>query len=113
MAGLDPAICPRRMLGTMQGGWVYILTNKPHGVLYTGVTAQLRQRIWQHRQGTGGDFTARYRLTRLVHAEPHATILAAIQREKAIKHWSRAWKLALIEQANPGWDDLFNHLAME
>ena len=94
----------------MQGGWTYILTNRPHGTLYVGVTADLARRIWEHRQGLGSDFTRRYGLHRLVHAEAHETITAAIQREKNLKHWSRAWKVALIEEHNPGWDDLYDRL---
>jgi putative endonuclease len=95
----------------MQGGWVYILTNRPNGVLYTGVTADLPRRIWEHREGTASVFTKRYGLKRLVHAEPHETITMAIQREKNLKHWSRAWKVALIERDNPAWDDLYDRLA--
>ncbi|QTH20339.1 GIY-YIG nuclease family protein [Rhizorhabdus wittichii] len=89
------------------GGWTYIMTNRPRGVLYVGVTANLSARIWQHRNGTGSDFCQRYRLTRLVLAEPHATIGEAIVREKALKSWQRPWKIALIENANPHWQDLF------
>jgi len=111
MAGLDPAISFGCNLRRMQGGWVYIMTNRPHGTLYIGVTAHLRHRVWQHRQGVGAEFTTRYRLVRLAYAEPHATIRAAIQREKTLKHWSRAWKVALIERANPDWEDLFAQLA--
>ena len=94
----------------MQGGWACILTNRPHGTLYVGVTADLARRIWEHRQGLGSDSTKRYALHRLVHAEAHETITAAIQREKNLKHWSRAWKVALIEKHNPGWDDLYDRL---
>jgi putative endonuclease len=95
----------------MQGGWVCIL-NKPGGTLYTGVTADIARRIWQHRQGTGSQFTVRYRRHRLVLAEHHDTILAAIQRERNLKHWPRAWKVTLIEGANPAWDDLYDQPAM-
>ena len=87
-------------------GWVYILTNKPHGVLYTGVTADLPARLHQHRSGTGSKFAKRYNCTRLVYAESHERIEDAIAREKAIKDWSRLWKLRLIQEANPLWDDL-------
>ena len=91
----------------MRGGWTYILTNKPRGTLYTGVTADLPARIYQHRAGEGSSFCRRYNLTRLVLAEPHATIEEAIAREKALKEWRREWKVRLIEAANPAWDDLF------
>jgi putative endonuclease len=104
-------ICYDTVLTSMQGGWFYILTNKPQGTLYIGVTADLPRRLWQHRSGGGAAFTARYQLKRLVHAEHHESIIAAIQREKNLKHWPRAWKVALIERDNPGWDDLYDLLA--
>jgi len=93
-----------------RGGWTYIMTNKPRGVLYVGVTAQLPTRIVQHRDGKGSAFCRRYNLTMLVHAESHATIEEAIVREKALKAWKREWKVELIEAANPEWQDLFGHL---
>ena len=89
------------------GGWTYILTNKPCGVLYVGVTADLPARVMQHRAGTGSAFCRRYGLKRLVLAERHDSIEDAIMREKALKAWKRDWKIALIEAANPSWDDLF------
>ena len=92
----------------MRGGWVYIMTNRPRGVLYTGVTAVLPSRVWQHRNGEGSAFCKRYNLTRLVYAEQHASIQDAIAREKAIKAWKRAWKIELIEQSNPQWQDLWD-----
>ena len=94
-----------------KGGWVYILTNKPHGVLYTGVTAQLAARIHQHRTGKGSEFAAKYRLKMLVYVERHDDIRDAIWREKAIKAWRRAWKIRLIEEANPDWRDFWDDLA--
>ncbi|RYD88281.1 MAG: GIY-YIG nuclease family protein [Sphingomonadales bacterium] len=90
-----------------QGGWTYIMTNKPRGVLYVGVTADLAARVHQHKLGEGSAFCRRYNLTQLVHAEEHATIDEAIAREKALKAWSRAWKIRLIEEGNPEWRDLF------
>jgi putative endonuclease len=93
-----------------KGGWTYIMTNRAFGVLYVGVTAQLPMRIHQHRMGTGSDFCSRYKLTRLVLVEPHATIEEAIAREKALKAWQRSWKIQLIESANPRWRDLWDDL---
>ena len=90
-----------------RGGYVYIMTNKRYGVLYTGVTADLAARVTQHRDGKGGAFTSNYRCTRLVYAEHHPTIEGAIAREKAIKAWQRMWKIEAIERQNPSWDDLF------
>ncbi|MEH6683134.1 MAG: GIY-YIG nuclease family protein [Qipengyuania sp.] len=88
--------------------WVYIMSNRRDGVLYIGVTADLSRRIVQHREGKGSAFCRRYGLTRLVYAEEHDSIEDAIAREKAMKAWKRAWKIELIEGANPGWDDLFD-----
>ena len=87
--------------------WVYIMSNRKDGVLYIGVTADLSRRIVQHREGKGSAFCRRYGLTRLVYAEEHDSIEDAIAREKAMKAWKRAWKIELIEGANPEWDDLF------
>ena len=94
----------------MAGGWVYIVTNKPNGTLYVGVTSDLSRRAWEHRQGMVEGFTKRYGLKRLVLAERHDDILAAIQREKNIKHWPRLWKLKLIAVSNPDWNDLYDQL---
>jgi putative endonuclease len=90
--------------------WIYIMTNRPNGTLYLGVTSDLTKREWQHREGLVDGFTKRYRLTRLVYAEPHPDISSAIQRERNMKHWPRTWKVRLILQHNPGWDDLYDHL---
>jgi len=94
----------------MQGGWTYIVTNRPNGVLYIGVTSNLSARMMQHRAGTGSALCRKYGLKRLVLAEHHESIVDAIAREKAMKAWKRAWKIRLIEEVNPDWDDLFDHL---
>jgi putative endonuclease len=91
----------------MKGGWVYIMTNKPGGTLYIGVAADIAARVAQHRAGEGSSFCRRYNLKRLVLAEPYPTIDEAIAREKALKEWQRAWKVRLIQESNPGWDDLW------
>lgn len=88
------------------GGWVYIVTNRPYGTLYVGVTADLARRAWEHREGVVDGFSKRYGLKRLVYAERHDDIRAATQRERNIKHWPRTWKVALVVRANPAWDDL-------
>lgn len=90
-----------------RGGHVYIMTNKRHGVLYTGVTSDLPLRATQHREGQGGGFTAKYNCTRLVYVEEYPTIEEAIAREKAMKAWKREWKIEAIEKQNPVWDDLY------
>ena len=94
----------------MRGGWTYIMTNRPRGVLYIGVTANLPARIWQHRNGEGSDFCFRYNLKRLVLAEQHDRIEEAIAREKAMKAWKRDWKIELVEQSNPHWVDLWDRM---
>jgi putative endonuclease len=91
-------------------GSVYIVTNRPNGTLYTGVTAVLPRRIFDHREGRGSIFTRRYKLTRLVWYEHHDDIRAAIQRESNLKHYPRAWKVRLILEMNPDWDDLYETL---
>jgi len=93
-----------------KGGWTYIMTNRPFGVLYVGVTSHLPARVDHHRRGVGSDFCRRYKLTRLVFAEQHATIQDAIAREKALKAWQRSWKVRLIEESNPQWRDLWDDM---
>jgi putative endonuclease len=95
----------------MRGGWVYILTNRPNGTLYVGVTSDLPRRIWEHREGLLDGFTKRYGLKRLVYVERYDDIGSAIQRERNLKHWPRAWKVKLILAANRQWDDLYGQLA--
>jgi len=95
----------------MRGGWVYIVTNRPNGTLYVGVTSDLARRIYEHREGLIDGFNKRYGLKRLVWYEHHAEIRDAIQRESTIKHWPRAWKVKLIHATNTAWDDLYDMLA--
>jgi putative endonuclease len=90
---------------------VYIMANKRNGTLYTGVTSNLPQRTWQHREGILKGFTTEHECTLLVWHEQHATMDAAITREKQIKAGSRKKKLALIEGLNPDWRDLFEGIA--
>ena len=91
--------------------FVYILATKRDGVFYTGVTSDLPKRLEQHRQGYFGGFTRKYGIHKLVWLEEHTDIREAIVREKAIKHWRRAWKIALIETANPEWKDLWDEIS--
>ena len=98
-------------MGSMRrGGHVYIMTNKPRGVLYIGVTAFIEARTFQHRSGTGSAFCRKYGLDKLVLVEIYPTIAEAIAREKAMKAWKRQWKIELIEASNPNWDDLTAHI---
>ena len=92
------------------GGWVYILTNKPNGTLYIGVTSKIGERIAQHRSKAVAGFTRDHGLERLVYLEAHDRIEDAIAREKALKHWRRAWKVRLIQSVNPDWRDLANDI---
>jgi putative endonuclease len=89
---------------------VYVLASRRNGTLYVGVTNDVRRRVWEHRTGVADGFTKRYGVHRLVYAEFHASIVEAIAREKQLKKWRRAWKLALIEEANPEWRDLYDDL---
>jgi putative endonuclease len=89
------------------GGYVYILTNRPFGRLYVGVTADLIARITAHRERRGAIHSKRYNLDRLVHYERFEDIREAIVREKALKKWLRLWKLRLISEHNPDWTDLY------
>ena len=91
--------------------FVYMMTNKPNGTLYIGVTKDLIRRVWEHRNHLSPGFTDRYNLERLVFMEPHDGAAAAIQREKNLKHWRRDWKIALIEKQNPEWRDLWDDIA--
>ena len=86
--------------------YVYIVTNRPRGVLYTGVTSDLERRIAEHKNRTVKGFTSRYNLDRLVWFEEAGSIAEAIVNEKKIKNRERAWKVALIEGLNPQWRDL-------
>ena len=86
---------------------VYILASQRNGTLYTGVTSDLIKRIWQHKTGAAEGFTRKHRIHSLVWFEQHLSMESAIQREKAIKEWNRAWKLRLIEETNPEWRDLY------
>ena len=95
---------------TKKKGSVYILSNTIRSVLYIGVTADLKKRIWRHRQGRGSKFTTKYKCTHLIYFEEHATILEAIEREKQLKNWNRAWKLELIRTVNPHLRDLWGDL---
>ena len=87
--------------------WVYMLASKRNGTLYTGVTSNLDDRVFQHKHDLIKGFTQRYGVHRLVWFEEHDDIRQAIAREKQIKGWNRAWKLRLIEKLNPDWKDLY------
>jgi putative endonuclease len=87
---------------------VYILASKRNGTLYIGVTSDLAKRIWEHKNNMVEGFTKRYGIHHLVWYELHENMESAIQREKRLKDWKRAWKLELIESGNSDWKDLYH-----
>ena len=89
---------------------VYIAASRPRGTLYVGVTSDVSRRMWEHREGLLPGFTRDYGIKLLVYLELHATMDAAITREKQIKKWRRAWKIELITSLNPDWEDLYLRL---
>ena len=91
----------------MRPSYVYILASKRNGTLYVGVTSDLVKRIWEHKSDVADGFTKRYHIHILVWYEEHASIQDAIQREKNIKEWKRAWKIELIQRSNSLWRDLY------
>jgi putative endonuclease len=90
--------------------YVYLLASRSRGTLYIGVTSDLPRRMWEHKTKATSGFTSRYGVDRLVWFEQHATAENAIQREKQIKEWRRAWKIELVETTNPHWVDLYPSL---
>ncbi len=90
--------------------YVYIMASRKNGILYIGVTNDLARRAYEHKQGLVDGFTKKYNVKKLVYAEAMEDVRAAIQREKTMKHWSRAWKISLIESQNPQWKDLYESL---
>ena len=93
--------------------WVYILTNRPNGVLYIGVTGGIDDRMERHLKGEGSIFAAKYKLKRLVYYEEFQFIEDALKREKQLKNWHRQWKINLIESENPNWENLWKPLSKE
>ena len=87
--------------------WVYILTNKPRGTLYIGVTNNLKRRVYEHKNEFINGFTKQYKLKKLVYFESYSYVYDALQREKTLKHWKRGWKIRLIEEFNAQWEDLW------
>jgi putative endonuclease len=94
----------------MSAYWVYILASRARGTLYVGVTNDLVRRVFEHREGVVDGFTKQHGVKMLVYFVRHDTALAAIQREKNIKHWPRVWKIDLIRSFNPEWRDLYDDI---
>jgi putative endonuclease len=109
---MDPPVKPEDdNVGEMAVAYcVYILASHKRGTLYVGVTNDVAARVRQHREGASPGFTKRYGVKRLVHIEVYQDVRDAIHREKRLKTWNRAWKIALIEKDNPDWDDLYERL---
>lgn len=94
----------------MKTYYVYILASKKNGVLYIGVTNDLKKRVFQHKQGLLPGFTQKYHVHRLVYFEQCPDVKSVIQKEKQMKEWQRQWKIELIEKMNPEWSDLYSQL---
>jgi putative endonuclease len=109
MAGLVPAISIRATW-RMRTFYVYVLASRPGGALYVGMTNDLIRRVYEHRNGLVVGFTKKYNIKRLVYFEIYDNAYQAIQREKNIKHWPRAWKTRLIAQNNDTWRDLYEEI---
>ena len=89
---------------------VYVLASKRNGTIYVGVTSDLVKRVYEHKNDVTDGFTKKYQVHMLVYFEMHDDVVTAITREKQIKKWNRAWKIELIEQQNPKWQDLYDGL---
>jgi len=94
----------------LSDSYVYILASYKLGTLYIGVTSDLIKRIYEHKNDLVPGFTKQYQVHRLVYFEVHGDIQTAIEREKSLKGWRRAWKIALIEKENPEWHDLYDDI---
>ena len=94
----------------MKNYYVYILASKKNGTLYIGVTNNLLKRVKQHKQRSIEGFTRKYNVDKLVYFEQTENVHLAIQREKQLKKWNRKWKMRLIEEFNPEWQDLFKEI---
>ena len=90
--------------------YVYLLSSKKNGIIYTGVTNNLKKRVYQHKNEEVKGFTKKYKVKKLVYFEMTENIESAIKREKVLKKWNRQWKIRLIEKNNPEWEDLYDGL---
>ena len=95
-----------------KASYVYMLASARNGTLYLGVTSDLVNRIWEHREGVFEGFTKKYGIKHLVWFEVHTDVVAAITREKQLKKWHRDWKINMIQQWNPDWRDLYEEITM-
>jgi putative endonuclease len=109
-AGIQYSEASRSMSAERQY-YVYMLASRIGGTLYIGVTNDLVRRVYEHREKFVAGFTKKYDVAKLVYYEAHSDVEAAITREKQMKKWNRAWKIGLIEESNPNWDDLYAGIA--
>ncbi len=107
MLWLDPSIQSDSWTCAM-AYYVYLMASKRNGTLYAGVTNDLVRRVYEHREGQADGFTKKYAVKILVYFEVFEEVREAIQRERNLKHWRRAWKIDLIERGNPQWNDLYD-----
>lgn len=98
------------LIGMEKQFYLYIMASRRNGTIYIGVTSELIKRIWEHKEGIVKGFTKKYNVQMLVYYEIHKDAEAAIIREKQIKKWNREWKLRLIEEKNPRWQDLYDDI---
>jgi putative endonuclease len=112
MLFIFPTISPKEQIGKMimKKYYIYILTSKKNGTIYTGFTRTLKKRVYEHRIGINEGFTKKYGIKSLVYFEEHSLVDTAIVREKRIKNWRRSWKVRLIESMNPDWKDLYDEI---
>lgn len=90
--------------------YIYMISNKKYGVIYIGITHDLRKRMYQHKNKSLGGFSSKYNLMNLVYFEHHTNKWDAVEREQKLKNWKRQWKIDLIEKTNPDWHDLYDNL---
>ena len=91
--------------------FVYILASQRNGTLYIGITSNLLKRVWEHKNKKVAGFTKKYNIDKLVYFEQTENVISALEREKQLKKWNRSWKIKLIENKNPKWQDLYSDLA--
>lgn len=91
----------------MKSYFVYILSSQRNGTLYIGVTSDLLKRMWEHKNKKVDGFTKKYDVDKLVYFEQTENVMSALEREKQLKKWNRSWKIKLIENKNPKWQDLY------
>ncbi len=98
------------LFGYTKTYYIYIMASAKNGILYVGMTNDLKRRVYEHKNGLFDGFTKRYHIHKLVYFEATEDVYSAIQREKRMKKWRRQWKINTIERSNPQWNDLYDEL---